>query len=115
MVNVATAIPELLRSDAFPWEGECCTSQKQRGGKSSRLPTTVEDAVRTMFENWVPQQGKALAVSPQKWWTQERLSRCVEACLPNPELDVVVIDGRMPNPFPFLCSYLCFPSQSFST
>jgi hypothetical protein len=77
-VNVGTAIPELLRSDAFPWEGECGVKnavqvKSNAAGKSSRLPTMVEDAVRTVFENWVPRQGKELAVSLRKWWTQERL------------------------------------------
>jgi hypothetical protein len=59
-----------------------------------------------------PSHGKELAVILRKRWTQERLSRCVEACLLNRELDVVITDGKVPIPFFFQAHVCASPSLS---
>lgn len=96
-MNVGPAIPELFRSvlhaSQEKTEVKGTVEDKVTVATSIlRLPGAVHSAVRGAYEKWVPSQSKEFAMSVQKWWTQERLSRRVEACLPNRELDVVVID-----------------------
>jgi nucleoporin NDC1 len=112
-LNVGTAIPELFRSVLHSPGKENTVAKDAVKVKSNatanllRLSCMVEDAMRTLYEQWVPPHGQELAVSLRKWWTQERLSRRVEACLPNRELDVVIVDGRIPIRCRFLCSCSC--------
>jgi nucleoporin NDC1 len=110
-VNVGTVIPELFRSVMQTPEKEKTEAKgavENKGKKAAsilRLPSTLDGVVHATYEKWAPPQARELIVSLRKWWTQERLSRRVEACLPNRELDVVVVDGRVSTPFRFL--HLC--------
>jgi len=96
--NVGAAIPELFRSVLPTPEKEktvksIVESKNNAAANILKLPSAVDDALHTAYKKWAPPQARELAVSLRKWWTQERLHRRVEACLPNRELDVVVVEG----------------------
>lgn len=99
--NVVTTIPELFQSVLHPLEKEKTEMQEVVANKVRvaanflRLPSIVQNVVHTVYDKWAPSQTKELVLSLQSWWTQERLSRRVETCLPNRELDVVIVDGKL--------------------
>jgi nucleoporin NDC1 len=98
--NVITTIPELFRSVLHPLEMEKTEIQEAVSNKvkvaASFLmpPSIIHNALHVVYDQCAPLQAKELVVRLQKWWIQERLSRRVEACLPNRELDVAIVDGR---------------------
>jgi nucleoporin NDC1 len=119
-VNVGAAIPELFRSVLHsPEEKPAVKGVVENKGKgAASILSTLDGAINVAYERWAPPQVREFAVGFRKWWTQERLSRRVEACFPNRELDVVVVDGKSPTPFCFsislmpLALYSYIPSDS---
>ena len=105
-ISVGTAIPELFRSVLHPPETEKTGVRGAVENKSKisaaysllRLPSTLNVTVHAAYEKWAPPQARELVMNLRKWWTQERPSRRVEACLSNRELDVVVVDGKLSTP-----------------
>jgi hypothetical protein len=68
--NMGTVIPELFRSVLYSLGKEntvvkdAVQVKSNTAGKSSRLVTTVEDAVRTVYEKWVPTAGERACCEP---------------------------------------------------
>ncbi|KAJ3526169.1 hypothetical protein NMY22_g10276 [Coprinellus aureogranulatus] len=62
-------------------------------GLLQRVKTALWKRVEESFEKHAPLPLKAEVEKFGKWWTGERVSRTVDACLPMRELDVVVMEG----------------------
>jgi nucleoporin NDC1 len=68
-------------------------------GFVQRVKTAIRKRVDDSFDQHAPARVKEEVEKFGKWWTEDRLSRTVDACLPMRELDVVVMEG--------VCQYLC--------
>lgn len=63
-------------------------------GFLQRVQSGMLKRVEDVFETHAPRQLKEEMQKFSKWWTGDRVSRTVDACLPMRELDVVVMEGR---------------------
>jgi len=95
----ATHVPELFRSVekqvlASP-AGEKGKKITNNAGLSSRLNAQLTSMLHPLVAN-VPDPLKDAFGRLLRWWSEERLSKVVEASLPFRELDVVVLDGELP-------------------
>jgi nucleoporin NDC1 len=108
----ATHVPELFRSVekqvlASPAGEEGKKIKDNALGLSSRLNAQLASLLHRLVSN-VPDPLKETFGRLVRWWSKERLSKVVEASLPFRELDVIVLDGRLPYLHLYLVSILFF-------
>ncbi|TEB26038.1 hypothetical protein FA13DRAFT_1756427 [Coprinellus micaceus] len=85
----AAHIPELFRSVK-----EIVANVEKAAGPGfvQRVKTAIRKRVDDSFDQHAPARVKEEVEKFGKWWTEDRLSRTVDACLPMRELDVVVME-----------------------
>ncbi|KAF6742573.1 nucleoporin protein Ndc1-Nup [Ephemerocybe angulata] len=97
----AAHIPELFRSVASTPLKEtavveaakaAATTVAHPAGLVQRVKSALRKRVGDLYEQHAPEFVKEQVVGFVKWWTEDRISKKVDMCLPMRELDVVVIE-----------------------
>lgn len=95
----AANIPELFRSVEAavlpkPAKEEVKKSVEAATGIITRIKAGVQASVSKSLETVAPPWAADFAEVAHVWWTQHRVSKVVQACLPNKEIDVALIEGK---------------------
>lgn len=97
----AAHLPELFRSvlhtDAAAQTAVATLRKKEEvvKGLVQRTRTRWRDALAALVEDGLPKGMLEATMEVREWWTRERVHKRVEASLPNRQLDVLVIDGKL--------------------
>lgn len=94
----AANIPELFRSVESavlptPVKGEVKKSVENATGIIARTTNELKAIPSRFCQRFVPTWAAGIGAGVSVWWTEERTSKTVQACLPNKEVDVAIIDG----------------------
>lgn len=97
----AANIPELFRSVEAavlptPAKEEVKKSVDAATGVIARIKADVRASLSRKLQSVTPVWAADVAAGIRVWWTKERVSKVVQVCLPNREVDVAVIEGAFP-------------------
>jgi nucleoporin NDC1 len=95
----AANIPELFRSvEAVvlptPAKEEVKKSVEAATGVVARIKADAREVILRNMREVTPEWVVDWAAGFRVWWTKERISKVVQTCLPNKEVDVAVIEGQ---------------------
>jgi nucleoporin NDC1 len=95
-------IPELFRSVSAPsavTAAPVVVPTQQPVASSSIIVARVKQECGGLVVKYSPPWSREVAARWHEWWTRDRINKVAETCLPNRELDVLIIQGMLKSNF----------------